>query len=578
MNIQVYMSPSIAITSVMVGGAGSEALAGLGITGGTFTGTPVNGTVSGNNVTFNNVPTSVGAFTIAITNIRINASQIASANNVPTAVSEAIFLGGSAVTPTVLQANYVAFALPGLTGITATGTTSFPVCSAISSAAPAFSVHFAEQFAPAFMAQGSAVSNSTLGSEFTFDTETGFGIASNGFSNTASAGTRIKIVFSNVPANLTLAVPESIANSGGTMILTASETGPFSEVPVSAAPNLVVLSVVNGTATAIYEETTSAPQTIESYTVPVYLTGAAGAVPSQASAIAATVSFAPIGATANLPNFVSGSSTVTVNGANLSACGSTIAFPSLTSVPFGTGNVNLSATSNSPAPITFSSTTPSVCSVAGSVVSVVAGGSCSITASQAANPYYAAANPIVESFTVTPGSQTINFGSIGNVPFGAATVAVSATASSGLPVSFSSSTPAVCTVSVANVALVAPGLCTIVASQAGNPSYAAAPTAQQSFTIAQTSQTIAFDQIPNQLLGISPFAIAAQSTSGLTVGVTSTTTPVCKVSGRIVTLLGTGTCSLKATQAGNANFGAATVTQNFTVSQAKPSGGLNAAA
>jgi len=59
-----------------------------------------------------------------------------------------------------------------------------------------------------------------------------------------------------------------------------------------------------------------------------------------------------------------------------------------------------------------------------------------------------------------------------------------ATASSGLPVTFTSSTTAVCTITTGGVVhLVAPGTCAIVADQAGNASYAAADSVTRSFTV-----------------------------------------------------------------------------------------------
>jgi uncharacterized protein (TIGR03437 family) len=93
------------------------------------------------------------------------------------------------------------------------------------------------------------------------------------------------------------------------------------------------------------------------------------------------------------------------------------------------------------------------------------------------------------------------------------------------------------------------------------------------------SQTITFDAIPNQILGISPFPIAAQSNSLLPVGFISTTPTVCKLAGDLVTVVGTGTCSITASQPGNASFSAAaSVTRSFIVSAAKPSGSFMEAA
>ena len=84
---------------------------------------------------------------------------------------------------------------------------------------------------------------------------------------------------------------------------------------------------------------------------------------------------------------------------------------------------------------------------------------------------------------VTPADQTISFGALADRTLAASPFTVSATASSGLPVSFSSLTTPVCTVSGTTVTLVATGLCTIRAAQAGNANFNPAPNVDQSFTV-----------------------------------------------------------------------------------------------
>jgi uncharacterized protein (TIGR03437 family) len=116
-------------------------------------------------------------------------------------------------------------------------------------------------------------------------------------------------------------------------------------------------------------------------------------------------------------------------------------------------------------------------------VSLVAGGLCTITASQPGNANYLTAPNLPRSFTVHPASQTITFAPLSDVTLGVAPFPLTATASSGLPVVFSSGTPAVCTVAVATVTLVATGTCTISASQPGNATYLPALNVTWSFTV-----------------------------------------------------------------------------------------------
>jgi len=90
------------------------------------------------------------------------------------------------------------------------------------------------------------------------------------------------------------------------------------------------------------------------------------------------------------------------------------------------------------------------------------------------------------------------------------------------------------------------------------------------------TQTIAFDAIPNQIFGVSPFFAVAQASSGLPVTFASTTPTVCRMAGSLIILLTPGACSIAANQAGNGAYDAApTVTGSFTVNQAKPTGTLD---
>jgi sugar lactone lactonase YvrE len=167
-------------------------------------------------------------------------------------------------------------------------------------------------------------------------------------------------------------------------------------------------------------------------------------------------------------------------------------------------------------------------------------------------------------------AQTTTFGALSNQALGTATFTVSATASSGLTVSFFSQTTGVCTVSGTTVTLVAVGNCTIQATQAGNATYAAATPVNQSFHVTPESQTIIFGALSNQPLGTVPFTLSATASSGLAVSFASTTSTVCTVSGATVMVVAVGTCTIQATQAGNTNYAAAaaSVSESFQVTVA----------
>jgi hypothetical protein len=96
---------------------------------------------------------------------------------------------------------------------------------------------------------------------------------------------------------------------------------------------------------------------------------------------------------------------------------------------------------------------------------------------------------IASSTSGAKATQTITFTQPAAARLGSGVVALQATASSSLPVSFGSQTANICTVSGSSVTLVAVGNCTIRASQAGNGSFDAAAPVDRTFAI-QSSATV----------------------------------------------------------------------------------------
>ena len=160
---------------------------------------------------------------------------------------------------------------------------------------------------------------------------------------------------------------------------------------------------------------------------------------------------------------------------------------------------------------------------------------------------------------------------------GGSAYAVSATASSGLPVAFSAdaSSAGICTVSGSTVSFVGSGTCTIDANQSGNASYLAAPQVQQSFAMGLASQTISFTSTPpaGAVAGGAGYTVTATASSGLAVAFTLSagSAGVCTISGASVSFVGGGTCTINANQAGDATHQAAPqAQQSFTVAGSPP--------
>lgn len=189
-------------------------------------------------------------------------------------------------------------------------------------------------------------------------------------------------------------------------------------------------------------------------------------------------------------------------------------------------------------------------------VTILGGGSCTLTASQAGNQTYNAATPVNRSFPVARAVQTISFLEVNDLTFALTPFALSASTSSALPVTFASDTPDVCTISGANLTTLRQGGCTIVASQAGDDNYLEASPVSRTFDVLRAEQTLTFADAGVRTYGDVPFAptTVLSSGAGLTPVLSSATPAVCTTDGTSVTLVASGTCVLEAEESGDDRY------------------------
>ena len=181
---------------------------------------------------------------------------------------------------------------------------------------------------------------------------------------------------------------------------------------------------------------------------------------------------------------------------------------------------------------------------------------------------------VVELTTTLTGpwvAQSITFNPLPDRTYGDV-FAVSATASSYLPVSFAVS--GACVVSGNIVQLTGVGNCTITASQAGDATWFAAIPVARTFSVTAAVQAIAFAPAPTsvtagQLVTVSATSGSSTAPSTIPIAYSSQTPSVCTtggINGAILTLVAAGTCTIAADQASDANYNSAPqATQSFTV-------------
>ncbi len=117
-------------------------------------------------------------------------------------------------------------------------------------------------------------------------------------------------------------------------------------------------------------------------------------------------------------------------------------------------------------------TTPTVCIAAGFYVQIVGGGTCTLTYQSEANNSYLASDLYKVSFEVSRDPQTITFTPPATVDIAGKTLALTATASSGGAITYSTTSVESCSVVGATLNLLMAGNCVITATQSGSSTLA----------------------------------------------------------------------------------------------------------
>ena len=267
--------------------------------------------------------------------------------------------------------------------------------------------------------------------------------------------------------------------------------------------------------------------------------------------------------------------------------GQTITFAAIPSKKLSDGTFSLTASSDSGLPITFNSSNSTMASVAGNVVTLNAGGTVSIAATQAGDVTYDAASAVSQTLTIQDDSlqeQTITWTQdLSGKRFGDADITLNATATSTGPVTYASSDTAVATIVGGNkLRITGAGSATINASQVGGSIGGdewQAASLSKSMTIAKSTQNIVSANNGSNLLNLvmsagdfdfDPGAKSIDAVSsvatGLPVTYASSNTSVALIigGGSKVRIAGPGSVTITASSASTSGYDAAT-DKTFTI-------------
>ncbi|AEG09504.1 outer membrane adhesin like proteiin [Shewanella baltica OS183] len=282
--------------------------------------------------------------------------------------------------------------------------------------------------------------------------------------------------------------------------------------------------------------------------------------------------------TVTATNIIGTSSASGVSNSVIPKVNQTITFANPGAQNFGT-SPTLTATSDSSLIVSFSSSTPAVCTITSSgTLTFLSTGSCTIDTDQSGNASTNAASTVSQTFmvnAVVPSAPTIGTATAGNAQ---ASVNFTASASNGGAAVTSytvTSNPSGFTGTGVGSPISVIGLTngvayTFTVTATNSAGTGAASAASNSVTPASL-QTITFADPGAQNFGTSP-TLMATSDSGLTPTFTSSTTGVCTISsGGLLNFVSVGTCTINADQVGDSSYLAATtVSRSFSISAVVP--------
>lgn len=248
----------------------------------------------------------------------------------------------------------------------------------------------------------------------------------------------------------------------------------------------------------------------------------------------------------------------------------TITFPPIAARTLGDADFDPQVQSSAGLPVQLSSSDVNVATITtDGKIHITGAGTATITATQSGNTNYSSATATA-ALTVNKATQTVTIDPLPAKTFGDADFAATAHASSGLPITFSSSDPNVANVAAnGTIHIIGAGTAIITAAQPGNSNYNAA-SGTATLTVSKAAQQITWADLPVKTFGDADFAAGALTSGNLPLVYTSSDVNVATVSANgQIHIVGAGSATITTAQPGNSNYNAAaTVSKQLIVKKA----------
>lgn len=385
--------------------------------------------------------------------------------------------------------------------------------------------------------------------------------------NVVATGTTSPVVVTGLTNGQAYTFTVVATNANGDSVPSA----PSNEVTPITVPDAPVI----GTATAGNGEATL------SFT-PSVGDGGSAITGYTVTAMPGSLSLATAGSPVTFTGLANGTSytfTVVANnaaGASVASAASNAVVPQGAPTITGFGDITLTwgapgftlspPASDSAGAFTYASSNPAVATVSGNVVTLVAIGSTTLTATQASDGAYTGGT-VTATLVVQPAVPTLtNFNAVTKVFGDPAFALAPPTSPSAGAFSYAISDAAVATVAGDVVTVVGAGTATITVTQAADGNYLAG-SATATLVVSKRAPALSGFADISKVYGEAAFDLvdpASDSGGAFTFAISNAA--VATVSGRTVTLVGDGVATITATQAETANYSAGSITATLTVS------------
>ncbi len=377
------------------------------------------------------------------------------------------------------------------------------------------------------------------------------------------------------------------ATSSGTCLVTATQAGDANYNSTSSVQTTVTFS--KAAQATLLLSTTSASYNGSAYSLVLATTGGSGTGSlsygvTNGTASGCTVTSGTLSASGSGTCLVTATQAADVDYTSISSVQTTVTFTKAnqtftwtvpgtqTWVVGGAGTFSLgSASDSSGSTVSFASSTTSICTVAGTTVTMLTPGTCTITPTAPSRGQYLTTVGNPSNITINQAAQTTLVLSSTSATYNGSAFTLNLATSGGsgtgsLSYAVTNGTASGCSVLSATLTATSSGTCLVTATKAADVDYNSASSVQTTVTFSKATQATLVVSTTSASYNGSAYSLVLATTGGSGTGsvsyaVTNGTASGCSVTSGTLSATSSGTCRVTATQGADVDYNSASSVQ-----------------